>query len=161
MTQVVTTTVQSIKTFEGTSQQTGKPWTKYVAVTPDGEFATFRDAIGEQLPALQGKTATFVYKTEQRGQYTNNVLEGIAGTGDDEAVNHGNVTPITPAQPKTPEGGTTASSYLDKREERILRQSALSRAIAAFDAAGLNPVTEGAALLDLAEEYKAYFENGV
>ena len=150
------------KVFDGTSQKTGKPYSKHLFVGPDGkDFVTFNSGVATAARAGLAGPITILFDEEQNGQYTNRTIREVVDEPQSE-----NVTPITSAptvaaEPKAPEGGTTPRQYLDQRETRILRQSALSRAIAAFEAAGLNPVTDSEALLELAEEYKSYFENGL
>ena len=81
------TTIADVRTFETRGGNV-----RYVVRDTDGrEFTTFREAIGEQARALEGRRVRVEYHEQQRGQYTNVYLDKIeaapepAGGGEPQA----------------------------------------------------------------------------
>jgi hypothetical protein len=66
-------TIASVRSFE-----TQRGSTRWVVRDADGnEYTTFREAIGERLPSLEGKRAQIECHEQRRGQYVNVYLDSV------------------------------------------------------------------------------------
>lgn len=153
--QQVTTTLRQVATFNGTSAR--GPWLKTVFTDDQGlEFATFKGEIASQASQLLNVPVVVSYTEKQNGQYTNRTLEAIQAVGG--------AAPAPAAQPApgivTQYTPSAASAPESDRQLRIMRQSALERAIMSFVADGEPILTNLPGLYTLAEEFIDFFENG-
>jgi hypothetical protein len=74
------TTIAEVRTFETRSGNA-----RYVVRDGDGtEYTTFREAIGEQARALEGRRVRIEYHEEQRGQYNNVYLDKVEELPDED-----------------------------------------------------------------------------
>jgi hypothetical protein len=75
------TTIADVRTFEtrGGNQR------YVVRDSEDNEYTTFREAIGEQARALEGRRVRLEYHEEQRGQYTNVYLDKVEPAPEEPA----------------------------------------------------------------------------
>ena len=73
--------IRDVRTFE----TRGGNLRYVVRDTDDGEYTTFREAIGQQAEQHEGKRVRIEYHEEQRGQYTNVYLDKVepAPPGED------------------------------------------------------------------------------
>jgi hypothetical protein len=155
MQQVVTIT--NVFSESGNSKATGKPYTRYDIKTAGGtKFQTFDAALGAQAKSLEGASVEIEYEVESRGQYENNVLKSISAAAPPDYYGAGQSAP-------------QAAVNTNDRELRIMRQSALDRAIntvghGIVEIEGvkvtpdkINPYD----LFRLADTYILYFEAGI
>ena len=71
--------LEEVRTFETRGGNV-----RYVVRGSDGqEYTTFREGIGRQAQALQGKRARIEYHEESRGQYNNVYLDRVGPAPDD------------------------------------------------------------------------------
>lgn len=124
--------------------------TKNTFVTNDNRrFETWRPDVAAQVAAYLNQPVTVVYEQRVNGQYTNLVIQGVV-----------NDAAPAPSQQTSPPPANVSSASQAK-EISIQRQSALKAAIHAFEVAGIDPVTEHAALVEWAETVAFdYFVNG-
>jgi hypothetical protein len=75
---------------EVSTSQTQRGNTRYSVRDADGaEYTTFRPGIGEQARQLEGQRARLEFHEEQRGNFTNVYLDGVAPAGEEEATGGG------------------------------------------------------------------------
>lgn len=73
------TTIAEVRTFETRGGNA-----RYVVRAEDGnEYTTFREAIGQQASALEGRRVRIEYHEEQRGRYTNVYLDKVEPAPDE------------------------------------------------------------------------------
>jgi hypothetical protein len=72
-------TIRDVRTFE----TRGGNLRYVVRDTGDGEYTTFREAIGQQAQQHEGKRVRIEYHEEQRGQYTNVYLDKVEPAPDE------------------------------------------------------------------------------
>lgn len=149
----VTTTLTSVETRNGTSPR--GPWTLSIFKTSGGQdFSTLDGGLASLASSLIGKPVEIEYeeRTNAKG-YKNFSLTGV------QAVGAGEVAVVTP------DAGTYANGsrpeYGADKELRIMRQSALDRALTAFGIAGQDPLESINEVYDLADQFIDYFVNGV
>jgi hypothetical protein len=146
MQQVVTIT--NVFLENGNSKATGKPYTRYDIKTAGGtKFQTFDAALGAQAKSLEGTSVEIEYEVESRGQYENNVLKSISAAAPPDYYGAGQTTP-------------QAAVNTNDRELRIMRQSALDRAINTVGH-GIVQADDVSDLFKLADTYILYFEAGI
>lgn len=145
------TTLTKVGAFPGNG--TYGPYVRSVFKDADGvEWTTFKGPVASQAEALVGQTVELEGNEEINGQYTNRTLLKVS------AVANGNA-------PVQPQGQTTAThdagSYEQDRQLRIMRQSALDRALTAFGIIGQDPIAALEELFELSDQFIDYFVNGV
>lgn len=150
---VVTLSAPEIKSGTGAKG----PWTLSIFRASDGrEYTTLDGALASKASALVGQPVRLSYTLRQNGKYTNYNLADVQPV---EGV-EGHVV-----QDKTPTGPLSGINHEDERQLRIMRQSALERALRAFEiavsqGAPLDPVANTSELYELADEFIDYFTNG-
>lgn len=93
MNQVVKIT--GVFTQSGTSSK--GDWTRWDVKTAGGsKFQTFDARLGKKAEAAEGQSVDITYHEEDRGKYTNNVIDSIEI--EDEAVNAESVSSAQPQQ---------------------------------------------------------------
>lgn len=120
----------------------------YRVMVGNREYTTFKRDLAEAAKELIGREAEIDFQVKQNGNYTNYYLDSVL--------------PVRPSQQNgsgqlSLDQGTPSSS--EERELRIMRQSALARAIETlpyFEKAEQSRET----LATLAEEYLSYFLSG-
>ena len=144
MRQVVTLTGVEVKS-KGTSKR--GPWALRIFDSAGGtKFQTFDVAIGESLEKSVGSAVEIEYEVEENGNFTNNVVKSFKAAG--------------PAPVYNDEGGVPVKSHQEDRELRIMRQSALDRAINTVGH-GIVQADDVSDLFKLADTYILYFEAGI
>ncbi len=134
------------KVFTTTGESSKGPWTRYDVKAAGKKFQTFKDAVGKQAQKLEGQTVKLTYREVARGEYTNYELDAVEPDDRGAAFTNAEVKEI--------------QSSDDVRQLRIMRQSALDRAISTV-AAGIVEVDGADALFAIANTYIDYFVNGV
>lgn len=130
--------------------------TKNTFITDDDvRYETWKAPVAAVLAANMDTPITILFdkkvSTGKEGQvYTNLEIKDVLGTTNAPAADVAVSAPVA-APPKKDDS---------ERQTQIMRQSALERAIRAFAAAGLDPVTYSAELLELSDDYLDYFING-
>src|SRR5438270_8438280 len=72
---VITGVIETVSIRDGASRK--GPW-KLTSAKVDGEwFKTFNGDLGKQLVALEREVVELQYKTEERGEYTDNVVQSV------------------------------------------------------------------------------------
>lgn len=151
--QQVTTTLRQVATFSGTSAR--GPWLKTVFTDEQGvEYATFKGEVASVANQLLNVPVVVSFTEKQNGQYTNRTLEAVTPTA-------GATPSPSPAQAAAPAyTPSPAVTTEPDRQLRIMRQSALERAIMSFVADGEPILTNLTGLYQLAGEFIDFFENG-
>lgn len=138
---------QESKTGTG---KTGKPWTLRVFQAANGNsYQTFEASIANKAYELLGEPATIEFEEQERNGYVNYVLLGVepaAGAVESRTQPENRVSPDV--------------VHEDDRQIRIMRQSALDRAISAT-AAGIAEASSEDDLYRIADRFIDYFVNGV
>lgn len=139
---------EQVVTITGVFTQQGNnargPWTRYDVKDAGGnKYQTFDAELGAKAQAVQGQSVTLTFHEEARGQYTNNVLDGIKTS----------VNGATNAAPSVP------SESQDDRQLRIMRQAGLERAILAASAIGIE-LSSVDDLYAISDQFVDYFVNG-
>ena len=151
------TTLRKIGAFDGTNKE-GKPYVRSVFVDDDGiEWTTFKGQLASQADALVGQTVELEGVETQRGEYVNRNLVSV------KAHTNGNAPTVATPDVATLSADSTPNnspSYEETRQLRIMRQSALDRALTAFGIAGQDPIQSIDEVYDLADEFIDYFVNG-
>lgn len=111
------------------------------------KYETFDADVAGQAAGLLNLPVEITFDERHNGQYTNYDLLGIRAT-------NGASPSVSEPERGTPAGGD------EERQMRIMRQSALERAILTFNTAGADPLEGQDALLELADQYIDYFVNG-
>lgn len=143
-----TTTLVSHEQKSGSNAK--GPWTVNKFKAQDGrQYDTFDKDLAARALERLNVPSVLEYEEVQKGQYTNYTLTGVAPADSDAA-----------AAPSAPQTAAPAAGGEDDRQLRIMRQSALERAILTFNTAGQDPLTHQAELLELADQYIDYFVNG-
>lgn len=148
---VVTLSAPEIKSGTGAKG----PWTLSIFKASDGrEYTTLDGALASKASALVGQPVRLSYTLRQNGKYTNYNLADVQPV---EGVEGHVVQSVSAAQ-----NGTSPD---EERQLRIMRQSALERALRAFEiavsqGAPLDPVANTSELYELADEFIDYFTNG-
>lgn len=156
---VITTLTRAFDPQSGVGAN-GQPWTRSDFEAANGmKFSTFKGDIASVAAALLNQTAEIEYTEKQNGQYTNRTLLGITPRPEFGGAQVTHSAPAT-ALHSPPSTHTASSSISPDRELRIMRQSALDRALTAFGIEGLNPIQDSDALFQLADEFIDYFNNG-
>lgn len=120
----------------------------------DRRFTVWDAGIASQLlPYVgSGQPVTLTYETEVNGQYTNLIVRSAQTNGAPPAVTQ------QAAAPQADSGYQRAKS--PEENLRIMRQSALERAILTFGASGASPLDDIDALLELSDQFIDYFNGG-
>lgn len=120
----------------------------YRVMVGDREYTTFKRDIAEAAKELIGYEAELGFQVKQNGNFTNYYLDSVLPVRPIHQTGNGQLS-----------FGTTPAAGGEERELRIMRQSALARAIDTlpyFTAAEQTRET----LATLSEEYLAYFVSG-
>ena len=143
-----------VTTLTGLEQKTGSgkkgPWALSIFSAQNGQkYQTFESNIAAQANALIGRVVEIEFEEVERGEFTNNVLTSVTSATSGE----------------TPETASTTfraveASAVDDRQTMIMRQSALDRALTAFGIAGVDPLTDLDAVLELSDQFIEYFVGG-
>lgn len=142
------TTLTKVGAFPGNG--TYGPYVRSVFKDADGvEWTTFKGELASQADALVGQTVEMEGNVEQNGQYTNRTLLKVS------AVANGNLAP------KVDDFTYTVAPVESERQLRIMRQSALDRALTAFGIIGQDPIAALEELFELSDQFIDYFVNGV
>jgi len=152
-------TLTGFETKSGNNDSGG--WTLYLFKDAGGnKYQTFEDDLGLAAAGLIGKSVEVEYEVQERDlpakgdrpatTVRNNVLKSVkevdnGGPGQMQSVNAAQVN---------------SRSYDDERQLRIMRQSALDRAINTV-AAGIAEVSGFRDLFEIADEFILYFEAGI
>lgn len=106
------------------------------------EYTTLKKSLAEQAKDLVDREAVIGFNVKQNGNFTNYYLESVQASNGQLAINGNGPAPVS-----------------EERELRIMRQSALERALLSlpyFTAAEQTRET----IATLCEEYLAYFVTG-
>src|SRR6184192_493543 len=72
-------TVKVTGVFTAQGENNRGPWTRYDVKDAGGnKYSTFDEGLGKKAEEAKGRTATLVYEEEQKGQYVNRILKGVA-----------------------------------------------------------------------------------
>jgi hypothetical protein len=146
-------TTKISKVFTASGEKNGKPWTRWdVKDDSDTKYVTFKEGDGKKAEAARGKTVKLTFTQNVDGTYVNNTLEDI------QVIESEVVKAVETAQAAQAETTAPPRSYEDERQLRIMRQSALQRAIDTAATAG--EITDPIELFKLADTYLLYFEAG-
>ena len=142
MQQVVTLTSVEVKS-KGSNKR--GPWALRIFDSAGGtKFQTFDVADGEALEAKIGTPVELTYEVEENGNFTNNVIKSFSDVGKV-------LSGVAEAAPPV---------NTNDRELRIMRQSALDRAINTVGH-GIVQADDVSDLFKLADTYILYFEAGI
>jgi len=142
MQQVVTLTGVEVKS-KGSNKR--GPWALRIFDSAGGtKFQTFDVADGEALEAKIGTPVELTYEVEENGNFTNNVIKSFSDAGKV-------LSGVAEAAPPV---------NTNDRELRIMRQSALDRAINTVGH-GIVQADDVSDLFKLADTYILYFEAGI
>ena len=142
MNQVVTLTGVEVKS-KGSNKR--GPWALRIFDSAGGtKFQTFDVAVGEALEKSLGSAVDLTYEVEENGNFTNNVVKSFKDAGKV-------LSGVAEAAPPV---------NTNDRELRIMRQSALDRAINTVGH-GIVEVDGVTDLFRLADQYILYFEAGI
>jgi hypothetical protein len=129
-------------------------WTMHIFKTADGtSYQTFDTALGNKAYGLLNQPVSLIFESETRGDYTNNVLKSIDGAAG-----------AAPAAPAATAAATAVAPIQtgetdDQKQVRIMRQSALERAILA-GTEGYIEIKSVDDLYALSDQFLDYFKNG-
>jgi hypothetical protein len=156
MAETVTTTL--VRAFDPVSGESAKgPWTRCdFKDEQDRKFSTFKGDVASVATSLIGKPVELEFIAKENGEYTNRTLLKVS------AVNGATPAPSTPTVviPAT-EAVHTVGVTEPERQLRIMRQSALDRALTAYGIAQQDPLLELDAVYKLSDEFIDYFVNGI
>jgi len=142
MQQVVALTGVEVKS-KGSNKR--GPWALRIFDSAGGtKFQTFDVADGEALEAKIGTPVEITYEVEENGNFTNNVIKSFSDVGKV-------LSGVAEAAPPV---------NTNDRELRIMRQSALDRAINTVGH-GIVQAEDVSDLFKLADTYILYFEAGI
>jgi hypothetical protein len=96
-------TIKITGVFTAEGENGRGPWTRWDVKDAGGnKYSTFDEGLGKKAEEAKGKTATLVYEEEQKGQYVNRILKGVAietlGTQlnrENGVSGHGNTAPAS------------------------------------------------------------------
>jgi hypothetical protein len=143
--QIVTLTGVEVKS-KGSNKR--GPWALRIFDSAGGtKFQTFDVADGEALEAKIGTPVELTYEVEENGNFTNNVIKSFKDAAVPDYYSAGQTTP-------------QAAVNTNDRELRIMRQSALDRAINTVGH-GIVQADDVSDLFKLADTYILYFEAGI
>lgn len=139
------------------------PYTLHIFKAQDGErFQTTKTAIANAAYGLLNQAVTIGYEQQQRGDWTNNVIEQIeAGNVALAAAPTGAPTGAAPtgAAPTSAPASSGGGGMSPDRELRVMRQNGLANALATVDA-GLFEATSIGDVIKLADKYVRYYQGG-
>ena len=146
MQQVVTLTGVEVKS-KGSNKR--GPWALRIFDSAGGtKFQTFDVSDGEALEAKIGTPVELTYEVEENGNFTNNVIKSFKDAAVADYYGAGQSAP-------------QAAVNTNDRELRIMRQSALDRAINTVGHGIVEKVDTVEDLFRLADTYILYFEAGI
>lgn len=158
MPKIVTTIARAFDPASGTGPS-GKPWTRTDFELGTGvKVQTFKGEVASVARALVGQPVEVEYEETQNGQYTNRTLLSVSAI-----ANGDHATPATANPSPDSSNNHTLSTQTvaePERQLRIMRQSALDRALTAFGIAGQDPIEHQSELFDLARVYVDFFTTG-
>jgi hypothetical protein len=154
---VTTTLVRAFEPVSGTSAR--GDWTRCdFKDEQDRKFSTFKGDVASVATSLIGKPVELEFIAKENGEYTNRTLLKVTPVNGVVAA----VTPVDSTDtvhiPVTQNAGV---SYDDTRQLRIMRQSALDRALTAYGIAQLDPIESIDEVYKLSDEFIDYFVNGI
>src|SRR3990167_7439492 len=109
------------------------------------EYQTFDAALASQALALMGQPVEIEFTPEERGNFVNNTIVGIAAS-----------TQTTPILQQTYTAPPTVAEI-----KPVDRNAGIARAIETFGVAGVDPLENQDALFELADVYATYGALGV
>lgn len=140
------------------------PWSKSIFTDQQGrEFGVWTNnaegaAIASQLLPLLNQSVTVEFETSQRGKFTNYDIKSVTpANGSAPAAAAPQAAPAPVVQQAPPPQGYESD---DDRQLRIMRQSALERAIMSFGSDQVEILTNLDALFELSDQYVVYFTQG-
>jgi hypothetical protein len=145
---LTTTLVRAFDPVDGTSAK--GPWTRCdFKDENDLKFSTFKGDVASVATSLIGQPVEVEFESKQNGEYTNRTLLKVSAV----EVAAGSASTPTEVTPST-------NTYEDDRQLRIMRQSALDRALTAYGIAQLDPIESIDEVYKLSDEFIHYFVNG-